>query len=68
VARAAGAIDVHAHYFPERYLDLIQRAGGAFGAGMAPARPREIVDRQLRLSATDRARILSGNARRLLGL
>jgi hypothetical protein len=35
---------------------------------MGPARPRDIVDTQLRLSAADRARIRSGNARRLLGL
>ena len=34
MARAAGAIDIHAHYFPERYLDLIERAGGAFGASI----------------------------------
>ena len=34
MARAADAIDIHAHYFPERYLDLIARAGGAFGAGI----------------------------------
>jgi hypothetical protein len=35
---------------------------------MGPTKPREIVDKQLRLGATDRARILGGNARRLLGL
>jgi hypothetical protein len=35
---------------------------------MGPARPREIVVRGIKLSARDRARILSGNARRLLGL
>jgi aminocarboxymuconate-semialdehyde decarboxylase len=34
VARAADAIDIHAHYFPERFLDLIARAGGAFGASV----------------------------------
>jgi aminocarboxymuconate-semialdehyde decarboxylase len=34
VAKAAGAIDIHAHYFPERYLDLIERAGAAFGASI----------------------------------
>jgi hypothetical protein len=45
VARAASAIDIPAHYVPQRYLDLIERDSAAFGA-----------------------RILSGNARRLLGL
>jgi aminocarboxymuconate-semialdehyde decarboxylase len=34
VARPVDAIDIHAHYFPERYLDLIARAGGAFGASI----------------------------------
>jgi aminocarboxymuconate-semialdehyde decarboxylase len=34
VARAVDAIDIHAHYFPERYLDLIARAGAAFGASI----------------------------------
>jgi aminocarboxymuconate-semialdehyde decarboxylase len=42
--------------------------GSDYCFDMGPARPRDIVDKQLRLSATDRARILSGNARRLLGL
>ena len=42
--------------------------GSDYCFDMGPARPREIVDKQLRLSAADRARILSGNARRLLGL
>jgi aminocarboxymuconate-semialdehyde decarboxylase len=42
--------------------------GSDYCFDMGPARPREIIDRQLRLSAADRARILSGNARRLLGL
>ena len=42
--------------------------GSDYCFDMGPARPREIVDTQLRLSAADRARILSGNARRLLGL
>ena len=42
--------------------------GSDYCFDMGPARPREIVERQLRLSAADRARILSGNARRLLGL
>jgi aminocarboxymuconate-semialdehyde decarboxylase len=40
VARAAGAIDIHAHYFPERYLDLIERAGGAFGASIDRSNPK----------------------------
>jgi hypothetical protein len=31
VAKAVKAIDVHAHYFPERYLDLIERAGRLLG-------------------------------------
>jgi aminocarboxymuconate-semialdehyde decarboxylase len=30
VTRAPDAIDVHAHFFPERFLDLIAREGGAF--------------------------------------
>ena len=42
--------------------------GSDYCFDMGPARPRDIVDKQLRLSATDRARILSGNARRLFGL
>jgi aminocarboxymuconate-semialdehyde decarboxylase len=42
--------------------------GSDYCFDMGPARPREIVDKQLRLGAGDRARILSGNARRLLGL
>jgi aminocarboxymuconate-semialdehyde decarboxylase len=42
--------------------------GSDYCFDMGPARPRDIVDKQLRLSAADRARILSGNARRLLGL
>jgi aminocarboxymuconate-semialdehyde decarboxylase len=28
----AGGIDVHAHYYPEAYLNLIEAAGGPFGA------------------------------------
>jgi aminocarboxymuconate-semialdehyde decarboxylase len=40
VARAAGAIDIHAHYFPERYLDLIERAGAAFGASIDRSDPK----------------------------
>jgi aminocarboxymuconate-semialdehyde decarboxylase len=42
--------------------------GSDYCFDMGPTRPREIVDKQLRLSSVDRARILSGNARRLLGL
>jgi len=42
--------------------------GSDYCFDMGPARPRDIIDKQLRLSATDRTRILSGNARRLLGL
>jgi len=42
--------------------------GSDFCFDMGPARPREIVVRGLKLSARDRARILSENARRLLGL
>ena len=42
--------------------------GSDYCFDMGPARPREIIDEQLRLSPADRARILSGNARRLLGL
>jgi aminocarboxymuconate-semialdehyde decarboxylase len=40
VARAVDAIDIHAHFFPERYLDLIERAGGAFGASVDRSHPR----------------------------
>lgn len=42
--------------------------GSDYCFDMGPARPRAIIDTQLRLSAADRARILSGNARRLFGL
>ncbi len=42
--------------------------GSDFCFDMGYARPRDIVTRQLRLSAADRARILSGNAARLLRL
>jgi aminocarboxymuconate-semialdehyde decarboxylase len=34
------AIDVHAHFFPERYLDLIAREGGAFGASIDRSSPK----------------------------
>ena len=34
------AIDVHAHFFPERYLDLIARDGGAFGASIDRSNPK----------------------------
>ena len=40
MAKAADAIDVHAHYFPERYLDLIERAGAAFGASIDRSNPK----------------------------
>jgi aminocarboxymuconate-semialdehyde decarboxylase len=40
VARAASAIDIHAHYFPERYLELIERAGAAFGASIDRSNPK----------------------------
>jgi aminocarboxymuconate-semialdehyde decarboxylase len=40
VAKAADAVDIHAHFFPERYLDLIERAGGAFGAGIDRSNPK----------------------------
>jgi predicted TIM-barrel fold metal-dependent hydrolase len=42
--------------------------GSDFCFDMGYARPRDIVTRQLRLSAADRARILGGNAARLLRL
>jgi aminocarboxymuconate-semialdehyde decarboxylase len=42
--------------------------GSDFCFDMGPARPREIVVRGLRLSARDRGRILTENARRLLHL
>jgi aminocarboxymuconate-semialdehyde decarboxylase len=42
--------------------------GSDFCFDMGPARPREIVVRGIKLSARDRARILSENARRLLRL
>ncbi len=42
--------------------------GSDFCFDMGPARPREIVVRGMKLSARDRARILSENARRLLRL
>ena len=42
--------------------------GSDYCFDMGPARPREIVEKSLRLAAADRARILAGNARRLLGL
>jgi aminocarboxymuconate-semialdehyde decarboxylase len=34
------AIDVHAHFFPERYLDLIAREGAAFGASVDRSNPK----------------------------
>jgi aminocarboxymuconate-semialdehyde decarboxylase len=34
------AIDVHAHFFPERYLDLIARDGAAFGASIDRSNPK----------------------------
>lgn len=40
MARALDAIDIHAHYFPERYLALIERAGGGFGAGIDRSNPK----------------------------
>ncbi len=54
-----GAIDVHAHFFPEAFL-------GVFDMGYE--RPREMVEKQLKLKRQDRERILRGNAARLLGL
>jgi aminocarboxymuconate-semialdehyde decarboxylase len=42
--------------------------GSDYCFDMGPARPREIVERQLKLSAADRTRIVSGTARRLLRL
>jgi aminocarboxymuconate-semialdehyde decarboxylase len=42
--------------------------GSDYCFDMGPARPRDIVERQLKLSRADRARILSGTARRLLRL
>ena len=40
MAKAADAVDIHAHFFPERYLDLIERAGGAFGASVDRGNPK----------------------------
>jgi aminocarboxymuconate-semialdehyde decarboxylase len=42
--------------------------GSDYCFDMGPARPRDIVEKQLRLSASDRQKILSGTARRLLAL
>jgi hypothetical protein len=42
--------------------------GSDYCFDMGPARPRDIVERHLKLSSADRARILSGTARRLLRL
>jgi aminocarboxymuconate-semialdehyde decarboxylase len=33
------AVDVHAHFYPEAYLRLIEREGGPFGAGVSWASP-----------------------------
>jgi predicted TIM-barrel fold metal-dependent hydrolase len=54
-----GAIDVHAHFFPEAFLDVVD---------MGYERPREMAEKQLKLKRQDRERILRGNAARLLGL
>ncbi len=87
-----GAIDVHAHFFPAAFLDVIAGAGAPFGARVdradarGPAilvganrtpplesryydldRRRRSMDRQ-GVERQDRARILRGNAARLLGL
>jgi aminocarboxymuconate-semialdehyde decarboxylase len=37
---APGAIDIHAHFFPEGYLKLIEQEGASFGASVDHANPR----------------------------
>ncbi len=34
------SIDIHAHFFPEAYLDLIEAEGGTFGAGIRRDDPK----------------------------
>jgi aminocarboxymuconate-semialdehyde decarboxylase len=58
---------------PLKYLiDLVGAdrvmLGSDYCFDMGPARPRRIVDTQLRLSAADRKRIIAGTARRFLAL
>lgn len=36
-ASGARAIDIHAHYFPQPFLDLLAEEGGRYGFGMRPA-------------------------------
>ena len=53
----APAVDIHAHFFPESFLRLID---------MGYERPRDIITKHARLRPADQARILGGNAVRLL--
>ncbi|MBI2205513.1 MAG: hypothetical protein HYU41_16825 [Candidatus Rokubacteria bacterium] len=48
-------IDVHAHFFPENYLKVIEEAGGAFGARVDRSTPKgpAIVVRESRTPALD---------------
>ncbi|MDP6618995.1 MAG: hypothetical protein QGG90_06130, partial [Nitrospinota bacterium] len=41
-------IDVHTHYFPEKYLDLVEREGSAYGVELTRDAEGE---RELRLQA-----------------
>jgi len=51
----AHAIDVHSHFFPEPYLELIEHEGASCGASVDRSNPKGPV-------------LLRGNAARLLGL
>ena len=33
-------IDVHAHFFPERFLRVVEEAGASFGAGVDRSDPK----------------------------
>jgi aminocarboxymuconate-semialdehyde decarboxylase len=60
-------IDIHAHYFPQPFLELLAKDGGRFGYGAdihdsgftlksptgSPALPRKFVDLELRLADMD---------------
>lgn len=66
------AVDIHAHYFPQSFLELMAREGPRFGYGAdiadngftvkSPARaallPRKFIDLELRMADMDRQGIM----------